>query len=399
MEGCTIKICKVISCFPPSYGGLERATFTLSQELVKRGHQVTVITTTRGKADKKKIYVEWMSGIKVFRYPETKFFLEAPLVPQIALRVLQEDYDLLHVHGMTPCISDLAILCGLVKRKPIIVTYHYDPETPLFGSLGFVVARLYNQVGCFILKFVDGLVATTKSYAESSPALGRLLKRVNIIPLGIYKDKFKLASNARLNNEYADANPNSGVILFVGQLKEHKGLRYLLKAMKIVKTQVSDARLIIVGDGPQRAWLTKYASKIKVDDIVSFEGSVTEETLPHYYAISNMVVLPSYTRRDAFGLVLLEAMAAGKPIVASNIPGINEVIKGAGILVPPKDPQGLAKAILEILSGDSSVEKMRWSGQKNVEQYSWEHVVKRYERLYAQILCGVRSQESVTRDV
>lgn len=367
----------------------------LSQELVKRGHQVTVITTSRGKAHKEQTYVEWMSGIKVIRYPETRYFLEAPLVPQIAFRVLQEDFDLLHVHGMTPCISDLAIFCGKLKRKPIVVTYHYDPETPLFGSLGFVVARLYDQIAYFLLKLVDGIVATTKSYAETSPVLSRLLERVEMIPLGINRDKFDLTSSYNLNSDHANANAKSEVILFVGQLREHKGLRYLLKAMKIVKAQISDARLIIVGDGPQRASLTKYASELKVDDVVSFEGNVTEDILPHYYAFSNMVVLPSYTRRDAFGLVLLEAMAAEKPIVASNIPGIREIVSGAGILVPPRNSQKLAKAILEILSGNQSVEKMRWHARKNIQQYSWKHIVERYERLYTKILSGVRHQESV----
>jgi glycosyltransferase involved in cell wall biosynthesis len=358
----------------------------LSQELVKRGHQVTVITTSRGKANNKQTYVEWMSGIKVIRFPETKYFLEAPLVPQIGFRVLQEDYDLLHVHGMTPSISDLAIFCGKLKRKPIVVTYHYDPETPLFGSLGFVVARVYDHISYFLLRLVNGLVATTKSYAETSPVLSRLLNRVEIIPLGINKDRFDLSGNENLNRNHEKANANSSVILFVGQLREHKGLRYLLKAMKIVKAQISDARLIIVGDGPQRASLTKCASELKVEDIVSFEGNVTEDILPHYYAISNIVVLPSYTRRDAFGLVLLEAMAAEKPIVAFNIPGIREVVRSAGILVPPKDPQKLAKAILEILSGNQSVEQMKWHAQKNIQQYSWENIVERYERLYTKVL-------------
>lgn len=356
----------------------------LSQELTKRGHQVTVITTSRGKAHKKQTYVEWMSGIKVIRYPETKYFLETPLVPQIAFRVLQEDYELLHVHGMTPSISDFAIFCGKLKRKPIVVTYHYDPETPLFGSLGFVVARLYDHIAYFLLKLVDGLVATTKNYAETSPVLSRLLEKVKIIPLGINKDKFKLPSIENLRSDRANAN--SCVILFVGQIREHKGLQYLLKAMKIVKAQITNARLIIIGDGPQRASLTKYASELKVDDAVSFEGNVTEDIKPHYYAISNVVVLPSYTRRDAFGLVLLEAMAAGKPIVASNIPGIREVLGDAGILVPPRDPQKLAKAILEILSGDQSLEKMRCHAQKNIQHYSWEHMVEHYERLYTKIL-------------
>jgi glycosyltransferase involved in cell wall biosynthesis len=134
---------------------------------------------------------------------------------------------------------------------------------------------------------------------------------------------------------------------------------------------------------------------LRLDDVVFFEGKVTEDALLHYYAISNVVVLPSYTRRDAFGLVLLEAMAARKPVVASDIPGIREVIGGAGILVPPRDPEGLAKAILQILSGNESMQEMIGHARKNMQKYSWEHIVDCYERLYADVLSGGRHQKSV----
>jgi glycosyltransferase involved in cell wall biosynthesis len=339
--------------------------------------------------------MELMSGIRVIRYPETRYLLEAPMVPQIALRVLQEDYDILHVHGTTPSVSDLAILCGKLKRKPIVVTYHYDPETPLFGSIGFAVARIYNHLSYFLLKLANGVVATTKGYAETSPVLGRMVERVTIIPLSINKDKFNSLGSAHARyRDQAKINAKPSVILCVAQLREHKGLRYLLKAMTIVKTRSSDACLIVVGDGPQRARLAKAASDLRLDDVVSFEGRVTEDALLRYYAISNVVVLPSYTRRDAFGLVLLEAMAARKPIVASDIPGIREVIGGAGILVPPRDPESLARAILEILSGNKSVERMIWHAQENMRKYSWEHIVDCYERLYAEVLAGRRHQES-----
>jgi len=369
----------------------------LSQELVKRGHHITVITTNRGKSDKTRACVEWMNGIKVVRFQEKEHFLEAPLVPQIAFRVLWEDYDLLHVHGITPFISDLAIFFGKLKRKPVVVTYHYDAETPLFGSFGFVVARLYNQIVSILLKLADGLVATTKNYAETSPVLNKLNKlpnRVQIIPLGISKNKFNLSLKKNPKTDCQKKKTNSHMILFVGQLKEHKGVRYLLKAMLILKTQIPEIRLTIVGDGPQRESLANYTSELGIDDIVYFAGNVTENDLPKYYATADLVAFTSYTRRDAFGLVLLEAMAAEKPIVASDIPGVREVVDSAGVLVPPQDPAKLAKAITEVFSNNYSVEQMRLNARKNLQSYSWEHVVKSYEQLYARVLGRNNRQRS-----
>lgn len=359
----------------------------LSQELVKKGHEITVITTTRGKLDKKRTYIEWMNGIKVIRYPEIRYLLEAPLVPQIGFRVFQENYDLLHVHGMTPSISDVAIICGKLKRKPVVLTYHYDPETPLFGFLGVVAARIYAFIAYFLLNMVDQIVATTRSYAETSPVLSRLLKKVEIIPLGVDKKKFDMSKDYEgLRNDYTKIDDECSVILFVGQLREHKGLRYLLKAIKIVKAKISNVRLIIVGDGPQRSSLINYASKLNVSDAVSFVGNVSEDVLPHYYGISNAVVLPSYTRRDAFGLVLLEAMAAGKPIIASDIPGVQEVARGVGILVPPRFPEKLAEAILKILLNKQFKKELERNASKNIQLYTWEHVAECYEQIYKKVL-------------
>lgn len=370
----------------------------LSQELVKRGHQVTVITTNRGKSDKTSACVEWMNGIRVVRFQEKNHFLEAPLVPQIAFRVLLEDYDLLHVHGITPFISDLAIFFGKLKRKPVVVTYHYDAETPLFGSFGFVVARLYYQIVSLLLKLVDGLVATTKNYAETSPVLNKLTERVQIIPLGINKNKFNLSLKKNPKTDCQKHKTNSHTILFVGQLKEHKGVRCLLKAVKILKTQIPEIRLTIVGDGPQRESLLKYTSELDIDHIVYFAGNVTENDLPKYYATADLVAFTSYTRRDAFGLVLLEAMAAEKPIVASDIPGVREVVDNAGVLVPPQDSAKLAKAIIEVFSDNYSVEQMRLNARKNLQRYSWEHVVKSYEQLYARVL-GRNSRQGSMRTI
>jgi len=356
----------------------------LCKGLVEKGHQVTVITTNRNNEGLKKS-TEWMDNIKVIRYPERVHIFEAPIMPQIGFQLFQEKCDLVHVHGMTPSISDLAIINGKLKRKPLVLTYHNDPETRLFGFVGVAAARVYNYLSYITANLTDRIVATTISYAETSPVLSRLLHKVEIIPWAVDKDKFRPSLKRNLRENFNGDNKN--FILFVGQLKEHKGVQYLLEAMKIVNDRIKDSHLIIVGDGPYRDYLMDYASKQKLNHVVSFRRNVPDRELPQFYATSDIVVLPSYTRREAFGLVLLEAMASGRPVVASNIPGVRDIVKDdCGILVPSKDANTLAAAITRLLQDKQRARKMGLHAREFVEKnFDWTWVIERYESLYESI--------------
>lgn len=372
-----MKICHVISCFPPSYGGFERSAYTLCRELVKKGHDVLVITTDRGiKAGPK--HHEQMEDIKVIRYPESLHFLDSPFVPQLGLRSILEDWDILHVHGVTPSISDLAIVLGKLKTKPVILTYHCDAIAQ-FGFVGRVVNCVYNNVSLLVTSIADCIVATTRSYALASPVLSRLLNKVRIIPWAVENNKFKPLSLSSLQG-----SSDNHRILFVGQLKEYKGLRGLLNAMKLIKRKVKDSHLVIVGDGPLRQYLMNYASQQRMNDMITFMGNVGDNELLKFYATSDVVVLPSCSGREAFGLVLLEAMAAGKPVVATNIPGVRDVVReDCGILVPPKDISALAVAIVELLLNEDKACKMGSCAREFVSRnFIWKDIVQKYETLY-----------------
>jgi glycosyltransferase involved in cell wall biosynthesis len=326
-----------------------------------------------------------VDNIKVIRYSERVHLLEAPIVPQIGLRLLLEECDIIHIHGVTPSISDLAIVNGKLKGKPLVLTYHNDPDTRLFGIIGVVAAQVYGHLSYILANLTDCIVATTASYAETSPVLSRLLHKVKIVPWAVDKEKFKSSIRRNLG-EYSRNHDNC--VLFVGQLKEHKGVQYLLDAMKIINAKTeARAHLIIIGDGPYRDFLMNYASKLKLSDVVSFKGNVPDKDLPQFYAASDVVVLPSYTRREAFGLVLLEAMASAKPVIASNIPGVRDLVKDDwGILLPPKDPKELASAITELLLDKPRARKMGFRARENVEEnFDWATVIDRYETLYENI--------------
>lgn len=382
-----MRICHITSCFPPSYGGIETCVYNLCKRLVKKGHRVKVITTSRGKAPGK--YHEWIDGIEVIRYPERFHILEAPIVPQIALHALFEDCDVLHIHGMTPTVTELSLILGkLFRRKSVVLTYHFDAETAECGFLGRFASRVYAHVIRLVVKLADKVVATSKGYADTSLVLRSISSKITVIPCGVDLNKFTF-----YQKEYENVNgARSYTILYVGKLSWYKGIEYLIQAMKIVTETIRNVKLIIVGHGPQRNKLSSLVNEVDFKNCVFFTGCLPEESLHEHYQMADLLVLPSFSRREAFGIVLLEAMACGKPVIASNIPGLSSVIKNdrCGLLVHPKDSSRLANAIISLLIADDERKKMGAYARSFVEaNYDWDDIATVYEAIY--------NQTSVTR--
>jgi len=341
---------------------------------------VKVITSSRGKLPKK--YHEWIDGVEVIRYPEKYRLLEAPIIPWIALCLLREDYDILHVHGMVPTVSDLALIVGRLKRKPAVLTYHYDAETPKYGPVGRFVGKGYAEVARLVVKLADKTVVTTKSYAKTSLVLSNILEKVIIIPCGV--DTKRFSPDQSCQSKKAELKSSSSRILYVGKLIHYKGVDTLIKAFKIV-TKSHNCHLTIVGDGEQRDELMDLVKKLEICDQVTFTGWVPDELLPRYYRTSDLFVLPSLSsRREAFGIVLLEAMACGVPVIASDIPGPNEVIKNgeSGLLAPAGNGKKLAHAIIDILRDARRTEMGTYAHKIAKERYDWSVIVDKYENLY-----------------
>lgn len=328
-----------------------------------------------------------MDGIEVIRYREKYHLFEAPIIPWIAIHLLGEDYDILHVHGMVPTVSDLALLINWLKRKPAILTYHYDAETPKYGLVGMFVGQAYAGVARIVAKFADKIVATTKSYAKTSPVLSKNLDRIVNIPCGVDTKRFS-PSRAR-QGARIKRRSKSSQILYVGKLIHYKSVDSLIKAFKIVTKSHHNYYLTIVGDGEQREELKDLVKKLELCDQVTFTGWVPDESLPQYYRTADLLVLPSASsRREAFGMVLLEAMACGIPVIASAIPGPIDVVEKEknGLLVPAENVEKLARAII-VMTQDARRNQMGTNAYAIVkEKYDWPVIVDRYEALYASIM-------------
>ncbi len=349
----------------------------MTSGLAEKGHPIKVVTSTRGvepKYQRQKI-----GSVEVVRYPETFHLFEAPIVPRIAVSALTEKYDVLHINGMVPLLSDLAILFARMRGKPVVLTFHNDAETAKWGTLGLFAGAVYSVFARFFVGFANVIVCSTKSYAMTSPVARFFHKKLRIIPLGVDLARF----NASALKESEDQGDDKKRLLFVGQLKQYKGVNVLVESLAYLRDQGHKVELGIVGTGPEYGSIARKVEELGLNNHVYFRGAVSDEELPSLYAQSDLLVLPSLGRREAFGIVLLEALAAGKPVVATDSPGVGEVAANLGGFVSKRnDPLSLADSIVTALSTESGDETYR----RIAESYTLQAMVDRYNSLLTSVV-------------
>ncbi len=274
---------------------------------------------------------------------------------------LMDNYDIVNIHGHTPTFSDRLLLKTKLSGKKVVYTlhclvnYYFRPFTALYNSV-------LNGV---LLKSADAVVVSSKSYYD---ALHRCPKK-HVVPWGVDFDRF---SGSRI--------PHEGYrLLFVGQMRPYKGLNVLLQATKGI-----DAQLSIVGDGPDRTRYEKYAQKLQVRN-AHFYGAVSDDALRQMYLSSDVLALPSVSLNEAFGLVTLEAAAAGCTVVASDLPGLRDIVREFGLLVKPNDSQSLREALLS-LRDEAAREKYAAKGRDIAKEHSWRRVAREYAEIYETVV-------------
>ncbi|MBI4188066.1 MAG: glycosyltransferase family 4 protein [Chloroflexi bacterium] len=298
----------------------------------------------------------------------------------------RENFDIVHLHE-----PFMPMLCSAVLRfsdKPNIGTFHACDGKPGY-NLGW-------PIGAMILKRrlrkLDGKIAVSK------PAKDFASKYVpgyyNVIPNGVDLEHF--SPDVAPIKEYCDGKKN---ILFVGRLERRKGLNYLIKAYRQVKLEVPDSRLIVVGPGSRpRKKYQRWIKRWGLADVV-FVGYADYDELPRYYKTADIFCSPA-TGRESFGIVLLEAMAMGKPIVASNIEGYASVVTHGkeGLLVPPKDTGALAQTLVSLLKDGKLRQQLGATGRAKAGEYSWERVAQRVYDCYVRVI-GEAPQRKLSRDL
>jgi glycosyltransferase involved in cell wall biosynthesis len=363
-----MKILHIYKDYFPVVGGIENHVKLLAEAQAARGHRVSVLVTSRDH----RTHTETLNDVRVIFAARLATILSAPISPALFARTRAETPDIAHLHFPYPFGEIANHFYGRARRT--ILTYHSDIIRQKFTR------ALYRPLMTRVFARVDRIIATSPNYIASSPVLLRWKDKCVVVPLGIDPTPFE---NALHPSSLLAARP---ALLFVGKLRYYKGLNYLLDALR----ELPRAQLVVVGTGPmERAWRA-LARDLGVDARVQFVGEVRDEELPAYYAASDIFVLPASERSEAFGAVQLEAMAAGKPVVCTELgTGTSFVNRDGetGFVVPARDPHALAAALAR-LSDDAELRaRLGAAGRARVQQeFTLKKMVTRVMQVYEQVL-------------
>lgn len=378
-----LRIAQITATFPPYHGGTGNVCYYNSRELGKLGHQVHVFTRTlKGLPAQEK-----GEGFMVHRLRPLIRIGNAPVLPGL-LKELR-GFDIIHLHY--PFFGgELSALSAVLHGVPLVITYHQD--VLLTGVLGVVENILSHTTGRMTLRSAAKLLFTSTDYATYSNARPLLKGREAIIgelPNGVDITIFtpgvpRLDLLARYKLE-----PQNRIALLVAALdRPHyfKGVNVFLDAMELLPPSYKG---LIVGEGELRQEYEKHAEELGIKSRITFVGRVSQEELPDYYRLAHITILPSTTRGEAFGMVLLESLACGIPVIATDMPGVRTVVEPGrdGLLVTPGDLIQLSQAIEQLLESDALRQTMGIQGRARVEEhYNWLSLISRLEKIYFQAL-------------
>ena len=295
----------------------------------------------------------------------------------------KEKPDLIHAHWILPQGFTAAIVSKLLGI-PFVVTAHAGDVFPLNKPLFRLLSRFS----------INAASAVTVNSRFTKAAVEKLAdKAARVIPMGVDLKLFSSSSASAAAAVRKKYSVNGKMLLFVGRLAEKKGVSYLVSAMKQIVKSYPDCKLVVVGDGPERAALVQQVQQLGLSGSVVFTGSISNSGLPPYYRAADVFVLPSIVDSkgdtEGLGVVLLEAIAAGAPVVASNVGGIPDVIinRKTGLLVEQKSPVHLVAAVTALLKSKSLSQKLSSAARKHIaEKYSWQKIANEFHEVFSTAL-------------
>ena len=389
-----LRVAHVSATFPPYHGGTGNVAYHNARELARLGHEVHVFTAARAGYDA----AGWddPGGFAVHRLSALFRFGNAPFLPGLARL---GPFDLVHLHYPFYFGAETLLASSWLSGQRFILTYHQDV---LFsGPLRYPEKLHHRLVARHILRRATRVIATSWDYARASRIRELLVERedaVDVLPNGVDAVRFHPSVDGAACRARSGLSPMDRVITFVGGLdRAHhfKGVPVLLDAL--ARLPDPDIKLLIVGDGDLRPGFRRRAAELGLADRVTFCGRVSDDDLPGHYAAGDVSVLPSTTMGEAFGIVLLEAMATGRPVVASRLPGVRTVaVDGmTGLLAEPGTADDLASKLRTLLDDPPLRARMGEAGRWLVEQqYAWPRIGERLEQLYVGVLAQAESSGS-----
>lgn len=375
-----MRIVQVCPFFAPHVGGVESHVALVAAELARRGHELTVLTSRhdRGLPERERD----PRGFEIVRLRSLGTLFATPIALGTGKGLRAIPADVVHMHYPPPLTSFFAARALRRSGTPACLTYHCDLY--LEGLGGRILSGLYQKV--FLpqtLTVARRVIVHSGSYGKTSRYLsGRDLA---VIPSLVDTDRFHPRDDDPALRERLGVS-GKRIILFVGRLVPHKGVDDLIHA---VPDLPEDTVLIVVGGGPETGRLEELAADLALGGRVIFARGVGDRDLPRYYAIASLVVLPSHNRLEGFGLAAADALAAGRPVVLADMPGVRDVVEDGvdGLLAEPLIPEDLARKCAALLGDPDRLREMGRRARENaVSKYSVSVVVDQLEALYRSVL-------------
>ncbi len=377
--------------YPPRIvGGLARHVYWLSKSIVEHGHQVIVGTLSNNSDN----VIERQGDLTIIRInpykiPSPDFIswvhqFNQTLIEDI-IDAVGSDIDIIHAHDWL--VARAGIILKHLYRKPLIATIH-STEYGRRNGLHNVFERHIHEVE-WLLTYEAWKVIVCSRYMreEVQRIFATPSDKIHIIPNGVNPIK-KMSFNEVLRVlEKYNIPPNMRIVLFVGRLVYEKGAQILIEAIPYITRIADDVFFVIVGTGPMREELERRSIELGVRDRIVFTGFVTDQELHALYNAAYIAVFPSLY--EPFGIVALEAMSIGKPVVVSNVGGLSEIVEHGknGLKVPPGDAKALANAIIELLLRPEKVEKLGRNGYTDVyRKYTWDKIAEKTLGIYEKVL-------------
>ena len=382
------KICLVTHFFPPHIGGIEKVAEEQCKRLSKLGYQISVLTSKTHKQNEHRI-----EGIHVFPYPvlslAERVGLPYPVPLFKAYKIFTEvirKCDIVHVHGHPYMSSYIACKIAKKYKKPLILTQHNTFID--FRSWLNIVEQLNDWVvGSMVLKDADKVITVSRKTMEYVLKLGADKSKTSVMYNGVDQNFF-YPMNKERSKDKLGLPENKLLILTVRRLVYKNGLDTLLESASLLARDCPNLLFIVVGNGPDRKFMTNRIRQLGVNDNVRLAGFVPEELLPLYYNAADYFVIPS-SSGEGLPLVLLEAMACGLPVIATTVGGTPEIIKDMvnGALVPPRNQEALAQAISKLISLRKESQAIRIENRKTVEaNFNWDKNVRQLIEIYEEFL-------------
>lgn len=369
----------------PVQGGVERTAHQLAAGFAARPDYTVQVLVTNPQLRNRREYIE---GVEVFRAGRLVKVASTPLSPAYPFWMahLSAHAAITHLHFPFPPAEAAYLAVGRSKR--LIVHYHSD----IIRQRRLLM--VYHPLLERILTRADRIIATSPRYIESSPFLQRYAEKCVVVPLAV--DAARFAPESQPAEKVAALRsrllPEGGYLLHShGLARYYKGLDYLIRALPAVLQAFPQTRLVLTGSG-HAEMLAAPVDQLGLSNRVIFAGAVSDEELPLYYAASDLFVLPSSHRSEGFGIVLLEAMASERPVLSTELgTGTSWVNRDGetGLVVPPREPDALAHAIMHLLGDASLRQRFGMNGRHRVEdQFTVPHMLDRVEAIYRDVMGG-----------